>query len=945
MATEKCTLIPEQLFESQDAFIAHVKHFAMENGFNVRLDDVERDKGGTIRKRDIVCSSEGTPRGKESTGNKREDSAAASDGGGGGSGDGPDTVTSPRVGGVAHSGAHRRKSMKTGCRWLARASRQASGMWKIILLRLEHNHPLAARYELMMPSAHTIRTGDNASISAAALAARDAAEKGIYHVPSTEFKNLFLQMSAACADLCWSAARHPHTIAEVLSEIRRLNHHLDRHNGPEYAIDAGELNSAGTSASARPGSALPTISEDTVDHSNSGALTGDSDKTATNDGSLMMMANGSAMAIDHRNGAGSASSSQPHAVHFLDVARATSQHNGIAGGVAQSPELSGTGNVSANSIAAAAGAPDTALSPVPASVASSGANASSSSGPIKRARGRPRKNPLTAASEGKSAKSKPSQKRGQQKEQRQQQQQQQQQQLAQVQPKATPTPADLASLSHQIISQNSASTSSSVVQRSINSSLALPSQPMQVHSHAGARASILAGNPSVPPAIDGRSHAGSVQRQPQQPQPQPQQSPTFFLGAAEGNGYSRQPATSAAAATASAAAGVEYANTPPPPAAAAATATTATYSDVSKTMGNKPTWTSQKSAATSRTAATTATTAASASGVLKHAAAISPAAATAAAAAARTAAADAPPNPNALRRHIPPPAIATVPPAAATEPVPRSAAVSAISNPAANASSSVDFGISSDRPRSAVPVAATTTAAAATLPVYQTYQQQQQQQQAANHHVQHQDTHAAYYQRSQTALASNMESSAPVSTLNHILLSSNSSIPGGASAGTAVATTPTSQQSYHYQQQQQQSNMFHINSAMQATHQVSRGSASASFNPYLLMSRTQQHHRQQQQDQQQQDQQQQHSYHVQKQQVQQQAATATPVQHFAEIGGTHHHQQQQQQQPQQSSPVNAFTTLPSLAHNGGVLSEAAAANRRLGEFHLNPYQNMNNWQV
>ncbi|KAJ2312245.1 hypothetical protein IWW51_003340, partial [Coemansia sp. RSA 2702] len=61
MATEKCTLIPEQLFESQDAFIAHVKRYSVENGFNVRLDDVERDKSGVIRKRDIVCSSEGAP--------------------------------------------------------------------------------------------------------------------------------------------------------------------------------------------------------------------------------------------------------------------------------------------------------------------------------------------------------------------------------------------------------------------------------------------------------------------------------------------------------------------------------------------------------------------------------------------------------------------------------------------------------------------------------------------------------------------------------------------------------------------------------------------------------------------------------------------------------------------------------------------------------------------
>ncbi|KAJ1765166.1 hypothetical protein LPJ74_006459, partial [Coemansia sp. RSA 1843] len=461
MATEKCTLIPEQLFESQDAFIAHVKRFAMENGFNVRLDDVERDKGGTIRKRDIVCSSEGTPRGKESS-SKREDSIARSDG----DGDGPDIV-SPSRSGVAHSGAHRRKSMKTGCRWLARASRQTSGMWKIILLRLEHNHPLTARYELLVPSGHTtIRTGDNASISAAALAAREAAEKGAYHSPSSEFKNLFLQMSAACADLCWSAARHPNTISEVLSEIRRLNQHLDKQSGFGVAATVAESNSG----SAHHGSALPTINEDVADHI-SGVLTGDSEKTATHDGSLVMMSNGSAMAVDHR--AAASSQPQPQPSHFLDVARATSQHNGV---VAQSPELNGTGNVSATSVAGANDVPEDALSPTSASAGSAGA----STGPVKRSRGRPRKNPLTV--DGKPTKTKAQQKREQQ-QQKEQQQRQQQQQLVQVQPKATPTPADLATLSHQIISQNSASSSANV-QRSINSSLALPSKPMQVHSHA-----------------------------------------------------------------------------------------------------------------------------------------------------------------------------------------------------------------------------------------------------------------------------------------------------------------------------------------------------------------------------------------------------------------------------------------------------------------------------
>ncbi|KAJ2758858.1 hypothetical protein IWQ56_005892, partial [Coemansia nantahalensis] len=167
MAADKCTLIPEQLFESQDAFISHVKRFAIENGFNVRLDDVERDKGGMIRKRDIVCSSEGAPRGKD--GLNHEDSPSRSDGE-------CSEGASHGKSAVAHSGAHRRKSMKTGCRWLARASRQASGMWKIIMLRLSHNHQLTARYELLPPIAHTIRTGDDVSISSAAMAARAAIE-------------------------------------------------------------------------------------------------------------------------------------------------------------------------------------------------------------------------------------------------------------------------------------------------------------------------------------------------------------------------------------------------------------------------------------------------------------------------------------------------------------------------------------------------------------------------------------------------------------------------------------------------------------------------------------------------------------------------------------------------------------------------------------------------
>ncbi|KAJ2392943.1 hypothetical protein GGI23_005117, partial [Coemansia sp. RSA 2559] len=293
MDAEKCTLIPEQLFESQDAFIAHVKQFAVENGFNVRLDDVERDKGGAIRKRDIVCSSEGTPRAKESS-NKGKESVPRSDADADADTDSPETVTMTSKSVVAHSGAHRRTSMKTGCRWLARASRQPSGMWKVILLRLKHNHPLAARYELLTPSAHIVRTGDNSSISAAALAAHAASERGVYTSPSVEFKNLFLQMSAACADLCWSAARHPSTISEVLSEIRRLNQHLDKHSGFENTHNAVE-----SSGSANHGAVLPIIVEDAVDH-NSDALTGDSERTATNDGSLVMMANAPAIAVDNR---------------------------------------------------------------------------------------------------------------------------------------------------------------------------------------------------------------------------------------------------------------------------------------------------------------------------------------------------------------------------------------------------------------------------------------------------------------------------------------------------------------------------------------------------------------------------------------------------------------------------------------------------------------------
>ncbi|KAJ1942664.1 hypothetical protein EC988_006429, partial [Linderina pennispora] len=241
MSNDKCTLFPEQLFATQDAFIQHVRQFAVENGFNVRLDDVERDKEGTIRKRDIVCSSEGVPRSKDA---KREDSVGRSD------------AETPEAShkSLAHSGAHRRKSMKTGCRWLARASRQASGMWKIIMLRLEHNHSLAARYDALVPQPNSLRTGDVASITAAAAAATQAQENGSYRGPTEEFKNLFLQLSAACSDLCWSAARNPDAVAEVLSEIRRLNQHLEWKS----------------SNSDRP--ALPTISEGGADADESGLV-------------------------------------------------------------------------------------------------------------------------------------------------------------------------------------------------------------------------------------------------------------------------------------------------------------------------------------------------------------------------------------------------------------------------------------------------------------------------------------------------------------------------------------------------------------------------------------------------------------------------------------------------------------------------------------------------
>ncbi|KAJ2365623.1 hypothetical protein H4S02_010640, partial [Coemansia sp. RSA 2611] len=501
MATEKCTLIPEQLFESQDAFIAHVKRYSVENGFNVRLDDVERDKSGVIRKRDIVCSSEGAPRGKDA---KREDSAGrVSDN---------DEPATPTAKSVAHSGAHRRKSMKTGCRWLARASRQHSGMWKIIMLRLEHNHPLAARYDLLAPLAHSVRTGDHSSISAAALAARSAVENGSYAGPSAEFKDLFLQMMAACTDLCWSAARHPETIAEVLSEIRRLNQHLEKH---------------GEAAEPAPARApLPAIAEDP------GHVASTSAALAAADGALVMMGHGAQHV---------AAGSPPQPAHLLAGAAAETPAQIIAQGRAvetHSPELNGGGLQAAQAAAASPALP-----------------AASAAGPVKRSRGRPRKNPLGA--DGKAARAKAPARRDAQKAQR------AQPQISQM--PIAPTPASLASLSQQIISQNAASPVSA--QRPVSSSLALPSQPMQGHvQHAASRAQIIATDAAAPSLLDARSQLNPVQRQQQPPQPQPQQSPTFFLGAAEGNGYSERAAAPEHAAVgdsgSAAAAPVPYADAP-----------------------------------------------------------------------------------------------------------------------------------------------------------------------------------------------------------------------------------------------------------------------------------------------------------------------------------------------------------------------------------------------
>ncbi|KAJ2742130.1 hypothetical protein GGI20_004699 [Coemansia sp. BCRC 34301] len=925
MAAEKCTLFPEQLFESQDAFINHVKGYAVENGFNVRLDDVERDKGGKIRKRDIVCSSEGAPRGKESSG-KREDSAGRSDV----EDSEPMTPTKPSC--VAHSGAHRRKSMKTGCRWLARASRQSSGMWKVIMLRLEHNHPLTTRYELFQPSAHVIRTGDDASISNATSAARAAMAGGSYRGPSIEFKNLFLQMSAACADLCWSAARHPETVAEVLSEIRRLNQHLEKHaENEDYELHA--------SRSPRAISMLPTVSESGEDVN--GEAVDASDKLPDHaDSSLVMMGHSISDMVNHRM---SSAQQPPQPSHFLNVPPHSASHHmemSISDSPAQilarsqnrhiveaqSPELNSTSSVTMamhNGIV-----PDSALSPTTAT-------AQPTAGPVKRSRGRPRKNPL----DGKPTKPKAQQKRNQQP-----REQLDAQQLAHPAPtKPTPTPADLASLSHKIINQNIA-TSPVNVQRPLASSLALPPQPMQMHSHHVGRASMIAGG-SVPPILDTRSHASSVQRQPQQPVPQPQQSPTFFLGAAEGIGYSERSAAAAAATAANMGFAATTANPTPNPteavgsnaaAAAATTATTTTFYAYQKPA--RANWDPATAAAAAAAAAAASVPAAT--GLSQYPAA---AAATTHSAAATYASSSA----NVLRGGgLPSPAtVATVPPTAAATPVPRSAAIPAIPTASAsNASAPVSSAADHDADRYPAPrsgrsrAAATSTgerdgsnrsakswqastagvaadsgvvssdsphlgnAIAPAFHGYQPYQQhsyhsyQQQQQQQQQHHAeQPPDSVGA--------------GSPPVSAISQLVISSSSAITGAAGGystvhlsqppnpknGSQRATTahPGHQYQYHqshqhFLQQQHQSQQQLLQLGRDPT------GSTGQLNPYLLMSRA--------------------------------------------------HQQQQKQLPRadisahQLPPTAALSSLPPMAHNGGMMP---GTSRRLDELQLNQYQS---WQ-
>ncbi|KAJ1821834.1 hypothetical protein LPJ60_002385 [Coemansia sp. RSA 2675] len=837
MATEKCTLIPEQLFDSQDAFISHVKHFALENGFNVRLDDVERDKGGSIRKRDIVCSSEGAPRGKEASG-KREDSVGRSDV------DDSEPMT-PKTGGLAHSGAHRRKSMKTGCRWLARASRQSSGMWKMIMLRLEHNHPLTTRYELFQPAA-LVRTGDDASIGHATSAARAALLGGTYRGPSPEFKNLFLQMSTACTDLCWAAARHPETVTEVLSEIRRLIQHLDKHAEQEdYDM--------------RARSALPASDNDD-------AAEPDAGDRPPGDSSLVMMGHSISDMINHRIAA------QPQPAHFLGaphmdaappqlLARAQSRHAAEA----QSPELLSTG---------------AALSP-PAPPAAPPAQ--SAAGPVKRARGRPRKNPV--GGEGRAAKAK-AQKRDQT----------QQAPAPPAQP--TPTPADLASLTHQIISQNAASPAS--VQRSIGASLALPPQPMQIHAHHSRAPMVGAGN--APPTGDARSHAA----QRQGPVPQPQQSPTFFLGAAEGIGYPEHAAAAAAAAN------VEH--------AAAAAAAAEPNPNGPEAVGPAALYNHQKPSRPGW----------------------DPAAATAAAAFPQYPAAAypayAPPAANVVRGGLPSPAaVPAVPPAAAT-PVPRSAAISAISDPATNAPAPVDapdapayWPPSSARPRAAAdrdssrlakarlvskamaidpgassaesPHLSTVNPIAPAFPSYSSYQQQQQQ----SYYNYQQQRMEQQYHAEQPAEAVGA-GSPPVSAISQLVISSTSAVPGatGYSQSALVGTAPnakagqraTAQASHQYQQYQQSHLLHHQQHQSQAQLiQMNRDQA-AQINPYWILPRAQQ----------------------QKQPQPDHLASASA----------------------QQQPAAVLSSLPPMAHGGDVLP---GAGRRLDELQLNQYQGMNSWQM
>ncbi|KAJ1818833.1 hypothetical protein LPJ75_001336 [Coemansia sp. RSA 2598] len=935
MAAEKCTLIPEQLFESQDEFIMHVKRYAVENGFNVRLDDVERDKEGHIRKRDIVCSSEGAPRSKDAT--KREGSVDQMET------DGSDKATPSRAA-VAHSGVHRRKSMKTGCRWLARASRQPSGMWKTIMLRLEHNHELATRYELALPTAHAIRTGDNDSISAAALAARNAVEGGFYRGPSVEFKNLFLQMTVACTDLCWAAARHPETISEVLSEIRRLNQHLDKQSA------AADFSEAADARSTRGHSMLPAISEvDDVreDEAENGtenkgsaaaaaaaaATTNNGNKHNNNgDGALVMMGHSNGMVVgNHVSG-----NSPPQPSHFLGVSHLITQHMDVTMNEspaqilarsqnhhveAHSPEI-GSSNptgISAAAVAAAVAAAkttaDTPISPTQTSAAGSG-TASSATGAVKRSRGRPRKNPMAA--DAKPTKTKA--------------QQQQQQQGAQLKP--TPTPADLASLSHKIISQNAASSPANM-QRPLSSALALPPQPMQVQQHAHSRAQLLGGNANANASsiIETRPHANPAQRQAHPPQPQPQQSPTFFLGAAEGNGYSER---STAAADSDA------------------------YSDVPETMGDSAYDVAQKSAASVYSAATAA--ASSAAGVPQY-----PAAAAAAASKSAAAAANAYSAANALRYSIPSPAAiaATVPPAttAATASVSRSAAISAISESSANATAAVDPEASNIDAAVAVAAAASGYGFAGRsrsnvgernyngqpgMPVvssvYQPqggYQYQQSQKLPRHgpsvsyrpHGLQQQqpleEISSANNSAVSAAAAVVTASDSPVvGNIGHMVLSSSSSAYQSqlarmqATAASSVGEPHVQRvhahghpqyQHYHYhhpaqhhQQQQQhaqhaqQQHMLHFNQPMAGAH-MDRGedpASAAHFNSYMIMSRAHQQQQQQQQSQQ---------------------LPPPSNEHFVAVS----HQ----------SPPIAMSALPPMTHSNSVLSTT----RRLDELQLNSY--------